>query len=448
MDSFEKLKSLRETSRREFCNIQDNIDKGINDLILEVHGLDAQLAITTKERNDLIQTVNDLKQEIKLLKAKLTKIKILPNIEDNRNQDTAEEDSLQMEVSAGRKQDVERSQMSSKGDEDGEEHVKYASNDRSQLDVSAFNDLSTLDTTFSMKEESLEMEITDTDQQDVARFKMSSNGDQEEHVSNYVTIKHTNDPLLEEDPLENELMNDDISILTGRDKKFKCKLCQYTSNVSLHIKKHIEAAHKNTNNHVCGECGYVASRKTNLKRHIEGAHENIKHVCEKCGYAASHMGDLKKHNEAEHEKIKNHVCRECGYTALQKDALREHIEAVHENTKSHVCRDCGYSATRKTHLKRHITAVHENNRSHVCGECGYATSLKQHLKKHIEAVHEKIRKHVCGECGYAASQTAHLKYHQESAHNIGDKKITCRFCPYKAYRKVQLIQHVEKVHEM
>ena len=88
-DSFKKLQSWREESLREFSCISINVDEGINDLIEENCDLETQLLVATKERNDLIQTVNNLSCEITQLSTKLA-MTPLPNSVDTY--------SLEMEV--------------------------------------------------------------------------------------------------------------------------------------------------------------------------------------------------------------------------------------------------------------------------------------------------------------------------------------------------------------
>ena len=66
---FEKLSIWREVSQREFSNIitfhNGNINKGINDLVEEVSDLKIKLSDVTRERNDLLETVHNLSEDIK-----------------------------------------------------------------------------------------------------------------------------------------------------------------------------------------------------------------------------------------------------------------------------------------------------------------------------------------------------------------------------------------------
>ena len=72
---FEKLSVWREESHREFSNIitshSRSINKGINDLVEEVTELKVELSIITSERNDLLETLQNLSNDIKLRNAEL-----------------------------------------------------------------------------------------------------------------------------------------------------------------------------------------------------------------------------------------------------------------------------------------------------------------------------------------------------------------------------------------
>ena len=76
-----------------------SIDNGLNYLAVEVCGLEAKLRIITKERDDLLDTVNNLRFEIMGLSSKLLptmqplQLLALPELNPNHNQDIQEVDS-------------------------------------------------------------------------------------------------------------------------------------------------------------------------------------------------------------------------------------------------------------------------------------------------------------------------------------------------------------------
>ena len=75
-DSFKELSLWQEESQRQFSNIMhfhsNCIAKTIVELVKEVCDLQGQLSVTTKERDDLIESVRNLSEEIKLLNSNLS----------------------------------------------------------------------------------------------------------------------------------------------------------------------------------------------------------------------------------------------------------------------------------------------------------------------------------------------------------------------------------------
>ena len=69
----EKLSIWREESQRELSKIIQfnggSVNKGIHELVEEVNELKAELSIIKKERNGLLETVNNLSNDIRLRNA-------------------------------------------------------------------------------------------------------------------------------------------------------------------------------------------------------------------------------------------------------------------------------------------------------------------------------------------------------------------------------------------
>ena len=97
-DSFKKLGSWREDSQRELSKISFCIDQGINGLIEEVCGLRAEIVVTTKERNDLKQTIGNLRAEIRKMNTKSFATQLLAKSLDIHIEDTIKEECLEMDI--------------------------------------------------------------------------------------------------------------------------------------------------------------------------------------------------------------------------------------------------------------------------------------------------------------------------------------------------------------
>ena len=87
-DFIQKLHLWREDSQREFTNIvnsySDSINKGISDFA-------EQLSVVTKERNELLEKVDNLSDEVREMRAKSPNVKSITESESNLNKGTLED---------------------------------------------------------------------------------------------------------------------------------------------------------------------------------------------------------------------------------------------------------------------------------------------------------------------------------------------------------------------
>ena len=368
---FDKLSIWREESHKEFANIlkfhSSSINKGFSHLVEEISDLKVELSVITKERNDLLETVHNLSNNVRQRSAELPISQPMRDPEEIQAKNFQEVITSSPEVEDNKEQSIEKSTISNETvDEDDITfnecpYSNIVETESYEVDKEIHKQKET-----EGKDKRKEIPLDSTQNKCLKYESKSSNSPV--HDDDYF-CPECNFPFSRSENLEVHLKNvhPKLKLISNKEyihkeesTKFKCEMCPYSSKRKTHLKRHITAVHENIRNHVCGECGYAASRKTSLKRHIESVHENIR----------------------------KHVCEECGYAALGRNTLKRHIDEVHKNIRNHVCGDCGYAASRKDHLTQHIAAVHENIRNHVCGECGYTASEKHTLKKHIEALHK------------------------------------------------------------
>ena len=152
-------------------------------------------------------------------------------------------------------------------------------------------------------------------------------------------------------------------------QEFKCDQCTWSTSEEYRMKEHIKEVH-DKKSYECAKCGYAASRKDKLVRHIKEVHEKLRiHQCKECVYRSSRKDRLDRHIRAVHVKITNdqrgeikYQCKECPYAAARKDGLDRHISAVHEKSKNYKCEECEYAFSRKDKLDQHLVAVHKHNK--------------------------------------------------------------------------------------
>jgi len=84
----------------------------------------------------------------------------------------------------------------------------------------------------------------------------------------------------------------------------------------------------------CERCSYSAARRDTLKRHVLGHASNRddrKFKCERCSFSAARKDSLKRHGVSAHGDGKKFKCgiSLCPYLTARKDNLKKHVESKH-----------------------------------------------------------------------------------------------------------------------
>ena len=335
---FDKLRSLREESLRQFSDIIDShsssISKRIGGLIEEVCDLRAELSVFRKEKHVLLETVDNLNGEIRQLNAKLIASNNLPKPRERLDQSIKEEDSSEVDIS-----------VEIGGDQD-----------------SPCNDGDDADT---LSEEQAQAD-------DILDEGMKLN---DSHSSVYKSSKRNDKSDNNE---KGNFMNTDLV----------CPVCNFefstNENLSIHLNNiHSESKQKKVTLQ-------DLSKVKNLKNHVTGVHKKARDfLCSECDYASSYKSDLKKHKESVHGgSDKKYKCDHCPYQTHERRNLRNHIKGVHEKVRDHVCGECGYASSLKSGLKRHEETMHgKRDKKFKCDFCPYESHVKENLTRHVKKWH-------------------------------------------------------------
>ena len=304
---FEELSTWREESHREFSNIitthSSSINKGINALVEEVSELKIKLSVVTKERNDLLETVHNLSNDIRQRNAELPCADPLLEAEEER--------SPRPEVIYDKEKNVEVSSINSEND------------DPDEITLNKFADVDNVD--------HVQDNVNQENQSDKETIGQIERGEVSMDSKPSKSLQY-----------ESEYSKDTIY----DDTNHVCPECIFPFSTSENLEIHTKNVHPNVE---------VISHRQSIKPRADK-----KFKCEKCPYRSSRPDYIKNHTKAVHEKIRNHVCGECGYAASQKGHLNKHIKSVHENIRNHFCGECGYAASQNWVLKRHIEVVHKS----------------------------------------------------------------------------------------
>ena len=276
---FNKLESWKDDSQREFSNIMNfhksTIKKGINELANEVSDLQEKLSVTKKERNDLFEDVGDLQQrisvitkernglinwvdhlscEIRKLRAKYPieeqlqgpKDFISHEIENHLNDSIFHElaDEYAVNEEAGEinhlKSHDENVKVETEVDIAGE-NVEVALED----DLDTLEEITKVEADAELKGEHVEDPIEKCFEDNQGRIKAKQSQDNRKNSVHKVF------------------------------KRFKCDLCDYSSDYSSNVNKHKKMIH-DKKRLKCEDCEYTTTRYGSLKKHMAHVHNKEK----------------------------------------------------------------------------------------------------------------------------------------------------------------------------
>jgi uncharacterized Zn-finger protein len=251
--------------------------------------------------------------------------------------------------------------------------------------------------------------------------------------------------------------------------KMECRVCDYGTDISLHMKKHKEI-HAGVR-FQCRECKREYSEKSGLQKHIRTVHEKRKDFeCSVCHQKFGTAGNAKEHREAKHEGVR-HECpvAACGgksYTT--KTGCVRHIRLEHggdhslvpirrtreelieaskssPRTQSASCSSASSSGrARKFVRKEGYTYKFE------CGACDYGTDKSNTMKRHKDKQHAAARSKgfQCLVCHKEFISPRSLKTHQESVHEGVRYECPMAECGGKSYStKGDCVRHVRLEHD-
>ena len=165
-------------------------------------------------------------------------------------------------------------------------------------------------------------------------------------------------------------------------KKWKCKLCDFSSLRRLNVLRHIESVHFNSAPISCDICGKVV-KQNYIETHISLFHttKDFHTKCKEC------LKDIPSEDFKDHQ-CEMMACEQCGKLFPRRGLLMGHVKSVHVS-ESHGCSVCGNVFTSKGRLKYHMK-THEDKKP--CPECGM---LVRNIRKHVQRSHTKdeLKKH-------------------------------------------------------
>ena len=409
----------RQESQRRLDNLLSSysrsIKKGINSLIEEVGDLQANNSVITKERNDLLVTVNKMSGEIEHLRARFPIDKLFPNDKENYNHEVEDQDTDSLIV-----------ELTHAGEDEGEREEK----DSFQIafenhDEKRFGD--DVDQTMPQEETyqvNAQLENVESIDHVVGEELVTKDQfDATDHEQRGTVLKNKRSkPYKSQQSNTKNLKNHKNPVSEKGQGSPKSNFDQST-NKPLRI----SAIHSKRQNNVEIEKSRVSRQKSNPSRKSEtvAMHdgERIKGgfgktlMCDQCPYKTSHKGNFLQHMQV-HNDTRNYLCKECPYKSKTKDTLKDHIKSVHENIRDLVCDECGYTTSRPCTLSEHKQTVHNRGEKEFsCDQCPYRAYMKKILVKHVRNVHlgREYKLH-CEQCDFKSNRHSNLTTHTLQVH--------------------------------
>lgn len=113
------------------------------------------------------------------------------------------------------------------------------------------------------------------------------------------------------------------SSANGTFKTYSCKLCNFTSRYSNHLKRHMKT-HNGEKPYKCQHCSYASAQLVNLQRHVRTHTGEKPYKCDYCTFACNSLGNLKRHQRM-HTQEKSNKCNQCDFNASSGQSLKRHM---------------------------------------------------------------------------------------------------------------------------
>ncbi|XP_063897249.1 zinc finger protein 234-like [Helicoverpa armigera] len=138
---------------------------------------------------------------------------------------------------------------------------------------------------------------------------------------------------------------------------------------------------------------------------------------------------------------RNIPCNICHKILANRFTYDHHMQR-HNNCKF-ICDQCGKGFPVRTELHMHQIARHGVGPYLQCDHCPYKAPRKLNLIEHLR-IHTGERPFTCDKCGLTFRRRAiwrnHLVCHME-------KQYQCTYCPRKFYRQASMLAHCNNVHQ-
>jgi KRAB domain-containing zinc finger protein len=174
-----------------------------------------------------------------------------------------------------------------------------------------------------------------------------------------------------------------------------------------------------------------------------------KYTCQQCNEKCPSMFDMSEHNFMFHCSPDNRMyqCPTCNYTCPKGGIMRKHIKHVHCSVKVG-CPKCN-RLIRENYLQTHLENEHSDTieKKFKCtyeADCTFSAAKKVNLLQHIQKMHKRDEHtQKCDRCDKTFVYPSDLKQHVEKTH-LGLRPFVCEKCGKGYLSQNLLAQHQAK----
>ena len=294
-----------------------SVNKGLDDLTQEVSGLEAKVLALTKERDNLLQTVDHMKEEMQQLAANMLTMQHLQQMQPIQMQNM---ESVESGVPSKSIHEVES--INEGKDDTGKKQsypfeipqqpVQKPMSNQYNTDTNDFNQEAEVEIKEDLHASTDEQTMGTLPEKDLSKEEYGmANQDDGNNVSRGVNL---------------ELQT--TSINTEGSKLIKCNQCPYitTTRNSGHMRDHIASVHMKIKKYRCEECGFAASRRAAIERHWDAIHNkgDKRFKCGSCPFSHPERKNIQKHIAKVHKMDGR---------GTEKDMYTDQYEMIRQNAR-------------------------------------------------------------------------------------------------------------------
>jgi len=235
------------------------------------------------------------------------------------------------------------------------------------------------------------------------------------------------------------------------ENEYPCNICQFETDNSLQIMRHMKSTHKCFYKFQCKKCPFDSSNIKDYKEHICKVRPEAKFRCTKCSFKTHIPDHIKVHMKNKHNALYCFKCDQCEFET-----------PTYHKLESHKCSDQRSKSGSRNSPADQSSMVGLNSNSSLCMRCG-----RHHKAPCNHPEDSACEEPNCGIVGHVQSLHHPLTMSDFNSIQQRDSLITlekdklaaltkskgagalfsCKECPYKSTKATAIKYHCKKIHQ-